>query len=70
MVITNIGELRFFDRSVSQDRDALHLYIANNLDWMKVWIDRCKENHGDRLSLKELSELVREAYRNGDFDVM
>jgi hypothetical protein len=31
---------------VAQDWDALHLYIANNLDWMKVWIDRCKESHG------------------------
>jgi hypothetical protein len=57
------------DRSVAQDWDALHLYIANNLDWMKVWIDRCKEHHGGRLSWKELSELVREACRNGDFDV-
>jgi hypothetical protein len=36
---------------------------------MKVWIDRCKERHGGRLSWKELSELVREARRNGDFDV-
>jgi hypothetical protein len=37
---------------------------------MKVWIDRCKERHGSRLSWKELSELVREAHRNGDSDVM
>jgi hypothetical protein len=36
---------------------------------MKVWIDRCKECHGGRLSWKELSELVREARRNGYFDV-
>jgi hypothetical protein len=36
---------------------------------MKVWIDRCKECHGGRLSWKELSELVREARRNGDSDV-
>jgi hypothetical protein len=33
---------------------------------MKVWIDRCRERHGGRLSWKELSELVREARRNGD----
>ena len=33
---------------------------------MKVWIDRCKQCHGGRLSWKELSKLVREACRNGD----
>ena len=36
---------------------------------MKVWIDRCKERHGGRLSWKELFKLVREAHCNGDFDV-
>jgi hypothetical protein len=36
---------------------------------MKVWIDRCKECHGSKLSWKELSELVIEAHHNGDFDV-
>jgi hypothetical protein len=36
---------------------------------MKVWIDRCKECHDGRLSWKELSELVREAHRNGDSNV-
>jgi hypothetical protein len=33
---------------------------------MKVWIDRCKEHHGGRLSWKELFELVREARTNVD----
>jgi hypothetical protein len=61
--------LLFFGWSGAQDWDALHLYIANNLDWMKVWIDRCKEHHGGMLSWKELSELVREDRRNGDSDV-
>jgi hypothetical protein len=37
---------------------------------MKVWIDRCKKRHGNRLSWKELSELVREVCHNGDSDVM
>jgi hypothetical protein len=59
----------FRDRSVAQGWDALHLYIANNLDWMKVWIDRCKEHHGGILSWKELSELVGEARHNGYYDV-
>jgi hypothetical protein len=36
---------------------------------MKVWIDRCKEHHGDRLSWKELSELVTKDHCNGDSDV-
>jgi hypothetical protein len=37
---------------------------------MKVWIDRCKQHHGGSLSWKEFYELVREAHRNGYFDVM
>ena len=36
---------------------------------MKVRIDRCIQRHVGRLSWKELFELVREAHRNGDFDV-
>ena len=36
---------------------------------MKVWIERCKEHTGGRLSWKQLSKLVREARRNGDVDV-
>ena len=47
----------------------LRLYIANNIDWMKVWIDRCKQCHGGRLSWQRLSELVREAHRNEDVNV-
>jgi hypothetical protein len=37
---------------------------------MKVWIDRCKQHHGGRLSWKELSELVREARRNGEMPML
>jgi hypothetical protein len=44
----------------------LHLYIANNLDWMNVWIEKCKQHHGSGLSWQRLSELVRGARRNGD----
>jgi hypothetical protein len=36
---------------------------------MKVWIDRCKECHGNRLSWKELYELFIEALCNGDSNV-
>jgi hypothetical protein len=37
---------------------------------MKVWIEICKQHHGGRLSWKQLSELVREARRNGDANVI
>jgi hypothetical protein len=36
---------------------------------MNVWIERCKQHHGGRLSWKQLSELVREARRNEDVNV-
>jgi hypothetical protein len=32
---------------------------------MNVWIERCKQHNGGRLSWKRLSELVREAHCNG-----
>jgi hypothetical protein len=57
----------FFFYSVAQEWDALHLYIANNIDWMNVWIERCKHHNGGRLSWQRLSELVREARHNGGF---
>ena len=59
----------FFFNSVSLEWDALHLYIANNLDWMNVWIERCKQHNGGRLSCERLYELVREAHRNKDANV-
>ena len=58
----------FFD-SVALEWDALHLYIAKNLDWMNVWIEICKQHNGGRLSWQRLSELVREARRNRDANV-
>jgi hypothetical protein len=36
---------------------------------MNVWIEICKQHHGGRLSWQRLSELVREAHRNGDVNV-
>ena len=29
--------------------DAVHLYIANNIDWIKEWIDQCIELYGTLL---------------------
>ena len=36
---------------------------------MNVCIERCKQHNGGRLSWQRLSELVREARRNGDVNV-
>jgi hypothetical protein len=48
---------------------ALHLYIAKNLEWMNVWIERCKQHHGGILSLKRLFEFVKESRHNRDANV-
>ena len=45
------------------------MYIANNLDWMLVWIERCQQN-GCSLTWEGVASLVREAHRNGDSNVM
>ena len=37
----------------------------NNLDWMKVWIDRCIHCNG-RLSWEGVATLLKEAHRNQD----
>jgi hypothetical protein len=36
---------------------------------MNVWIERCKQHNGDRLSWKQLSELVKEAHCKRDANV-
>ena len=51
--------------AVGREWDALHLYVANNLDWMKVWIERCNR-YGQGLSWEGVASLVKEAHRNGD----
>ena len=43
--------------------DALHLYIANNLDWMENWIEDCEECFG-RLSWEGASEMIKTAHRH------
>jgi hypothetical protein len=43
---------------VGREWDALHLYIANNLDWMEYWIERCEEYYG-RLSLEGVSKMIK-----------
>ena len=45
------------------------MYIANNLDWMVEWIERCQQN-GFSLTWEGVASLVIEAHRNGDSNVM
>ena len=44
------------------------MYIANNIDWMTVWIERCQQN-GFSLTSEGVASLVTEAHRNGDSNV-
>ena len=48
--------------------DALHLSIANNLDWMIVWIDQSQEN-GHSLTWDGVASFFKEAHHNGDPNV-
>ena len=43
--------------------DAVHLYIANNLDWMEEWIERCIEFYGT-LSWEGVSKLIKIVHRH------
>ena len=52
-------------QEVGQEWDAIHLYIANNIDWMKVWIERY-EKLGHGISWEGVASLVKAARRNGD----
>ena len=54
--------------AVGREWDAIHLYIANNLDWMKVWIERCEQS-GHGISWKGVASLVKEVHRNGDINL-
>ena len=61
------GVIVFF--IVGREWDALHLYIANNLDWMMVWIEQSQEN-GCSLTWDGVVLLVKEDHRNGDPNVI
>ena len=50
---------------VDREWDAIHLYITNNIDWMKVWIKRCKLlGHG--ISWEGVASFVKATHCNGD----
>jgi hypothetical protein len=50
---------------VSQEWDALHLYIANNLDWMEHWIEYTAEYFG-RLSWEGMSKMIKTMHHHRD----
>ena len=43
--------------------DALHLYIANKLDWMEHWIEDCEECF-DRLPWEGVSEMIKTTHHH------
>ena len=52
-------------QAIGREWDTIHLYIANNIDWMKVWIERC-EQLGHGISWEGLASLVKATQCNGD----
>ena len=44
------------------------MYIANNQDWMTMWIERCQQ-YGHRLKWESVYSLVIQAHCNGDPNV-
>ena len=56
---TSLLNFNFYcHQAVGQEWDAIHLYIAKNIDWMKVWIERCAQSsHG--ISWEGVASLVK-----------
>jgi hypothetical protein len=50
---------------VAREWDALHLYIANNLDWMENWIEYIEEYLG-RLSWEGVSKMIKTTHHHQD----
>ena len=44
------------------------MHIVNNLEWMKVWIERCIHRAG-RLSWEGVATLIKRAHRNEDHNI-
>ena len=55
-------------QAVGLEWDAINLYITNNLDWMKVWIEWCKQS-GHGISWKGVASLVKATQCNGDRNI-
>ena len=41
---------------------------CNNLDWMNVWIERCKQS-GHGISWEGVASLVKATHHNGDTNI-
>jgi hypothetical protein len=54
-----------FYHIVSREWDALHLYIANNLDWMEHWIEYTEE-YFSRLSWEGVIKMIKTMNRHQD----
>ena len=54
---------------VGHEWDALLFYIAKNLDWMTIWIEKSQEN-GHSLTWDGVALLVKQAHHNGDSNIM
>ena len=46
-------------------RDAIHLYIANNLDWMREWIKQCTKYYST-LSWEGVSKIIKTMHIHRD----
>ena len=55
-------------QAIGWEWDAIHLYIANNLDWMKIWI-KWHEQAGHGISWEGVASLVKATHCNGDTNI-
>ena len=62
-MIANFQFLIVIFHIVSCVWDAIHLYIANNIDWMEEWIEWCLELYGT-LSWAAMSKLIKTVHRH------
>jgi len=62
-MIANLKFLIVFFHIVGHMWDAIHLYIANNLDWMEQWIERCTEYYGT-LTWEGVCKMIKTMHRN------
>ena len=62
-MIANLKFLIVFFHIVVHMWDAIHLYIANNLDWMEQWIEQCTEYYGT-LTWEGVCKMIKTMHRN------
>ena len=57
-MIANLKFLIVFFHIIGHVWDAIHLYIAKNIDWMEEWIERCTQYYGT-LSWEWVSKMIK-----------